>query len=55
MKTLLAENYAVTTEIVSDARAALDAIAHDLIERETITGDHVRQVIAANSPPIVKA
>jgi ATP-dependent Zn protease len=55
VKTLLAENYAVTTEIVSDARAALDAIAHDLIERETITGDHVRQVIAANSPPIVKA
>ena len=55
VKTLLAENYAVTKEIVSDARAALDAIAHDLIERETITGDQVRKVIAATLPPIVKA
>ena len=55
VKTLLADNYAMTTEIVSDARAALDAIAHDLIERETITGDHVRRVIAATSPPIVPA
>jgi cell division protease FtsH len=55
VKTLLAENYAATTAIVSGARAALDAIAHDLIERETITGNHVRQVIAAAGSPIVKA
>ena len=41
------ENYAATTEIVVNARAALDAIAHDLIEHETISGDHVLQVIAA--------
>ncbi len=45
VKTILAENYAATTEIVTGARAALDAIAHDLIERETISGDHVRQTI----------
>jgi len=43
---LLAENYAATTEIVVGARTALDAIAHDLIEQETISGDHVRQVVA---------
>jgi len=55
VKTLLAENYAATTAIVSGARAALDAIAHDLIERETITGNHVRQVIAAAGSSIVKA
>ena len=47
VKTLLEENYAATTEIVAGARAALEAIAHDLIELETISGDHVRQVIAA--------
>ena len=47
VKTLLAENYAATTEIVTSARAALDAIAQDLIEHETVSGDHVRQVIAA--------
>jgi cell division protease FtsH len=49
VKTLLAENYAATTEIISGARAALDAIAHDLLERETISGDHVRQMVAATS------
>ena len=49
VKTLLAENYAATTEIISGARMALDAIARDLIERETISGDHVRQVVAATS------
>ena len=47
VKTLLAENYAATTEIISGAQMALDAIARDLIERETISGDHVRQVVAA--------
>jgi len=47
VKSLLADNYAATTVIVSGARAALDAIAHDLIERETISGDHVRQIVAA--------
>ncbi len=47
VKSLLADNYAATTVIVSGARAALDAIAHDLMERETISGDHVRQIVAA--------
>jgi cell division protease FtsH len=47
VKSLLAENYAATTEIVSGARGALEAIAHDLIERETISGDHVRRIVAA--------
>jgi len=48
VKSLLAENYAATTEIVSGARGALEAIAHDLIERETISGDHVRRIVAAS-------
>ena len=47
VKILLAENYAATTEIVAGARAALEAIAQELIEHETISGDHVRQMIAA--------
>jgi len=47
VKSLLAENYAATTEIVSGARGALETIAHDLIELETISGDHVRRIVAA--------
>jgi cell division protease FtsH len=47
VKSLLAENYAATTEIVSGARGALETIANDLIERETISGDHVRSIVAA--------
>lgn len=46
VKTLLAENYATTKEILAAARPALDAITRDLIENETISGDHVRQLIA---------
>jgi cell division protease FtsH len=47
VKTLLAENYAATTQIVAEARAALDAIAQDLIERETISGDDIRRTIGS--------
>jgi cell division protease FtsH len=47
VKTILGENYRATTQMISSARAALDAIARDLIEHETISGDHVRQTIAA--------
>ena len=50
VKTLLAENYAATTAMVSGARVALEAIALALMERETISGDHVRQMIAATLP-----
>jgi cell division protease FtsH len=53
VKTLLAENYVATTQIVREARSALDAIARDLIELETISGDHVRQVVAISlTPPL---
>jgi len=55
VKTLLAENYAATTAIISGAREALDAIARDLIERETISGDHVRQLVATTSSSPAKA
>jgi len=48
VQTLLAENYVAATETVSGALAALDAIAHDLIDHETISGDQVRQIIAAS-------
>jgi ATP-dependent Zn protease len=47
VKTILEENYGETTRMVGGARAALDAIARDLIEHETISGDHVRQTIGA--------
>ena len=47
VKTLLAENYAATTRIVAEARAALDAIAQDLIERETISGDDISKTSAS--------
>ena len=55
VKTLLAQNYAATTEIISGAQMALDAIARDLIERETISGDHVRQLVATTSSSPAKA
>jgi len=52
VRTLLAENYAARTALVAGARAALKAIARDLMERETISGDRVRQTIAATLAPI---
>jgi len=55
VKTLLAENYAATTAIITGAREALDAIACDLIERETISGDHVRELVATISSASAKA
>ncbi len=47
LKTLLDDNYAATTQALIENRAALDAIATDLIARETISGDEVRQIVAA--------
>ncbi len=46
VKALLDGNYAATTEALREQRAALDAIAEALIERETITGDEVRAMVA---------
>ncbi len=46
VKSLLDENYLATTELVRGARGALNAIAEDLIERETLTGDYVRARVA---------
>ncbi|HEY0947153.1 MAG TPA: AAA family ATPase [Opitutaceae bacterium] len=50
VKTLLDENYSVTTETLRAHRAALDAIAGDLVARETITGDDVRRLAATAGP-----
>lgn len=50
LKTLLDENYAATTHALRANRAALDAIASDLIARETISGDDVRQIVARLEP-----
>jgi cell division protease FtsH len=47
LKALLDGNYAATTEALIQNRAALDAIAEALIERETISGDDVREIVAA--------
>jgi cell division protease FtsH len=46
LKALLDDNYAATTQALTENRAALDAIAEDLIARETISGDDVRAIIA---------
>lgn len=48
MRALLDDNYTATTEALTARRAALDAIANALITRETISGDEVRQLVAAN-------
>jgi cell division protease FtsH len=49
LKALLDDNYAATTETLRQKRAALDAIAADLIARETISGDDVRRIIATTA------
>src|SRR5690606_23456754 len=51
VKALLDENYAATTDILAVNREALDAIAEDLIARETISGDDVRRLVAAQPQP----
>lgn len=48
VKTLLAETYASTQAALSAHRGALEAIAADLIARETISGDDVRRIVAAD-------
>lgn len=45
VKSLLDDNYAATTTALRENRPALDAIAADLIARETISGDEVRQLV----------
>ncbi len=46
LKALLDGNYEATTQALTTNRAALDAIAEELIARETISGDEVRALIA---------
>lgn len=46
LKALLDGNYEATTQALTAHRAALDAIAAELIARETISGDEVRAIIA---------
>lgn len=46
VKALLDGNYEATTKAITAYRAALDAIAADLIARETISGDDVRRIVA---------
>ncbi|ACB73419.1 ATP-dependent zinc metalloprotease FtsH [Opitutus terrae] len=50
VRALLDENYAATTRALTTHRAALDAIADELIRCETILGNDVRR-IAAQHPP----
>ena len=47
VKALLDGRYAATTTTLTQNRRALDAIAAELIARETITGDDVRQLARA--------
>src|SRR5581483_6809739 len=46
VKALLDDNYAATSAALTGHRAALDAIANELIARETISGDEVRRLTA---------
>ncbi len=50
VRALLENNYAATVELLAAHRAALDAIAADLLARETISGDDVRRLLAASRP-----
>jgi cell division protease FtsH len=45
LKALLDENFAATMKAVQENRAALDSIAAQLIERETMSGDEVREIV----------
>jgi len=46
VRALLDRNYATTTTLLTAHRAALDAIAAELLARETISGDDVRRLLA---------
>jgi cell division protease FtsH len=50
LKALLDDNYRATTIALQENRAALDAIAMDLIARETISGDEVRAIVGRLRP-----
>jgi cell division protease FtsH len=50
VKELLDGNYAATTLMLRDNRAALDAIAEALLARETISGNEVRELVAQCRP-----
>ncbi len=45
LKALLDDNYDATTKALEENRAALDAIANELIAHETISGDAVRAIV----------
>src|SRR5213078_4239354 len=51
LKALLDDNYNATTQALTENRASLDAIADELIARETISGDDVRRLIANTQRP----
>lgn len=46
VRDLLDQNYAATRHALTEHRVELDAIATDLIARETILGDDVRRIVA---------
>jgi cell division protease FtsH len=46
LRALLDDNYEATTKALRENRAALDAIAADLMARETVSGDDVREIVA---------
>jgi cell division protease FtsH len=52
VRTLLDENYRETTRLLIENRAALDGIALALIDKETISGDEVRRILANCRPAV---
>lgn len=51
VRDLLDSNYVATTQALSENRGVLDAIASELLARETISGDDVRRLAAAHRRP----
>ena len=45
VRELLDRNYVTTTQALTESRRALDAVAGELIARETISGDDVRRIV----------
>ena len=45
MKRLIDEAYAKATKLLTEYRSSLDAIAHALLEYETLDGEHIKEIM----------
>ena len=49
VKRLIDEAYAKATRVLTENRASLDAIAHALLEFETLDGEHIKEIMATGT------